>query len=97
MIHCWYVFFSAKLSFPFLLPLSSHTLHPSLRHPQATARPTPHDILLALMENEETVLRIPEDDAGTHSMAATLGAPLEAGHNMYRDLQDLYHSLQAQT
>ena len=68
--------------------------------PQAShssSRPTPHDIVLALMENEETVLRIPSDDAGTHSMAATLGAPLEAGDNMYRDLQGLYYSLQTQS
>ena len=52
---------------------------------------------MALMNNEDTVLRIPKEDAGTHSLAAVLGAPLEAGQHMYPDLQELYYSsLQAQ-
>ena len=89
------VIMSSILHSPSLPPPLSLSL--SLRHPRSSSRPNPRDIVLALMENEETVLRIPSDDAGTHSMAATLGAPLEAGDNMYHDLQGIYYSLQTQT
>jgi serine/threonine protein kinase len=34
-------------------------------HPDPSSRPTAADIVLALMENEETVLRVPEEDAAT--------------------------------
>ena len=64
----------------------------SQRHPQSSSRPTPGDILLALMENEDAVLRIPKDDVCTNNMATVLGAPLKAGQGMYPDLQTLYYS-----
>ena len=43
-----------------------------------------------MLDNEETVLHIPSEDAATHKMAACLGAELQAGHKMYTDLQALY-------
>ena len=50
------------------------------------------------MENEHVVLRVPENDASTNKTAVVLGGPLEAGKDMYPDLQERYHSpLQAQT
>jgi serine/threonine protein kinase len=66
-------------------------------HPDPCSRPTAADIVLALMENEETVLRVPEEDAATSRLAGVLGAPLGAGQDMYPDLQETYYSsLQAQ-
>ena len=44
------------------------------------------------MENEETVLRVPEEDAATSRLAGVLGAPLGAGQDMYPDLQETYYS-----
>ena len=53
--------------------------------------------MLALMENEEVVLKIPEDDAATRRLAGVLGAPLDEGQDMYPDMQETYcSSLQAQ-
>ena len=43
------------------------------------------------MENEETVLRVPEEDAATSRLAGVLGAPLEAGQDMYLHQQETYH------
>ena len=48
-------------------------------------------MLLALLENETTVLTIPRD-VGSNSLAAVLGAPLEAGFNMYIQLQTAYYA-----
>ena len=42
------------------------------------------------MEPESMVLAIPEDDLDTHQLAGVLGAPMEAGEKMYRDLQCKY-------
>ena len=36
------------------------------------------------------MLTIPEKDGSTHSQACLLGASLEAGLEMYKDLQDVY-------
>ena len=60
------------------------------RHPAPSTRPTFKDILAALLHDEAKVLDIPVEDASTHEQASLLGAPLEAGENMYSDLQQLY-------
>ena len=36
------------------------------------------------------MLRLPEEDAPTSRLAGVLGAPLEAGKDMYPDLQEIY-------
>ena len=59
------------------------------RHPDKVQRPGFRKILLALLEKEETVLHIPNDMV-TNSQTAVLGAPLEAGFNLYPQLQSVY-------
>ena len=53
-------------------------------------RPQFRDIHLILSQNDEHVLKIPDKDLQTHSQAGVLGAPLEAGENMYIDIQKTY-------
>ena len=53
-------------------------------------RPSFRDIVLILVGSEEMVLNIPEEDSSTNPLAGVLGAPLEAGENMYSDLQRRY-------
>ena len=53
-------------------------------------RPSFRDIVLILVGSEEMVLNIPEEDSSTNPLAGVLGAPLEAGENMYSDLQRKY-------
>jgi len=60
------------------------------RHPDSSLRPGFRDLLLALLQNVEVVLAIPEDARATHAQASVLGAPLEAGEQMYHDLQQTY-------
>ena len=60
------------------------------RHPDSSLRPGFRDLLLALLQNVEVVLAIPEDAQTAHAQASVLGAPLEAGEQMYRDLQQTY-------
>ena len=44
---------------------------------------------MILLEKEEVVLSIPSDLGGS-SLAAVLGAPVEAGLDMYNELQTKY-------
>ncbi len=53
-------------------------------------RPGFRDIVLMLVGSEEMVLSIPEEDSSTNPLAGVLGAPLEAGENMYSQLQNRY-------
>ena len=62
------------------------------RNPTASDRPTFRDILLELLNNEATVLHIPNEDRLTCEQAGVLGSPLEAGEDMYSDLQDTYQT-----
>jgi hypothetical protein len=59
------------------------------RHPDKAERPGFRKILLGLLEKEEMVLNIPSDMV-TSSQEAVLGAPLEAGFNLYPQLQSVY-------
>ena len=67
------------------------------RHPQSSSRPAATDVVLALMENEEVVLRVPKDDAATDRLAGVIGAPLKAGEHMYPELQEMYFSVHMST
>ncbi len=61
-----------------------------LRHPETELRPAFRDIVLTLVGNKERVLDIPEEDSSTNPLSVVLGAPLEAGENMYSQLQSRY-------
>ena len=37
-------------------------------------------------------MAVPQEDLATHQLAGALGAPLEAGAGMYKDLQLKYHT-----
>lgn len=53
-------------------------------------RPDYKDLLRVLTSNKEDVLAIPHEDIpADHTEAGVLGAPLEAGIFLYRDLQQL--------
>ena len=56
----------------------------------ASSRPKYQAILTSLLEEPQKVLRIPQEDAASHSLACMLGSPLEAGVKMYPDLQITY-------
>ena len=49
--------------------------------------------MLILLQNDQSLLDIPEEDRSSHPQAGVLGASLEAGENMYQDLQSTYHEL----
>ena len=53
-------------------------------------RPQFRDIHLSLSQNDEHVLKIPDEALQTHPQAGILGAPLEAGENMYINIQKTY-------
>ena len=60
------------------------------RNSVAGLRPSFRELLLTLLSNPKTVLSIPQEALNTHNLAGVLGSPLEAGANMYRDLQNKY-------
>ena len=61
------------------------------RHPTASDRPNFSEILSStIKDKQEAVLSIPAKDGSTHEQASLLGASLEAGLDMYKDLQNIY-------
>ena len=68
--------------------MKSH--QPFYRHPTATDRPSFRELFLALTGEKSQVLHIPQTDDEIHPLAGVLGSPLEAGKNMYKDLQNKY-------
>ena len=60
------------------------------RHPLSAQRPSFRHILLSLLASPDRALFIPPEALRTHTLARVLGAPLEAGENMYSDLRDRY-------
>ena len=62
-----------------------------IRHPTASQRPSPSDLLKELTRsNESSLLQWSEDDRLCHPQASTLGAPLKAGKLLYSELQQTY-------
>ena len=55
-------------------------------------RPSFQELLLSLLGQEEQVLEIPAKDASSHVQAGILGAPLEAGKDMYSELRQQHLS-----
>ena len=58
------------------------------RHPETSSRPTFSTLLQSL---SHLSLEWSREDTSSHPQSATvLGAPLEAGQNLFQDLQNLY-------
>ena len=62
------------------------------RNPITEERPTFRELLLPLISKQETAMVVPQEDLATHQLAGVLGAPLEVGDGMYKDLQLKYHT-----
>ena len=62
------------------------------RHPDTVSRPTFSELYQALSQPESELLDWSEEDVRVHSQAAVLGAPLEAGKDLYRELQERHIS-----
>lgn len=60
------------------------------RHPAPAVRPKYREILTKLLDEEHKVLCIPKEDASCNPQGCFLGAPIEEGECMYRDLQERY-------
>ena len=63
------------------------------RNPRAGQRPDFPNVLQSLQHPDRKILTwTPEDVAAYSEQARTLGAPLEAGEALYKELQSLYFS-----
>ena len=60
------------------------------RHPVAVERPSFHDVMVSLLQPNQTILKVPESALSSHPQAGTLGGPLKAGEDMYPILQHAY-------
>ena len=67
-----------------------HTLPYPCRHPEASSRPSFSHLLRALSQPETELLSWSEEDIRVHPQAAMLGTPLEAGKDLYIELQNTY-------
>ena len=72
-----------------------HTLIFCSRHPQASSRPNFSQLLQAFCQPEIELLSWSEEDVRVHPQAAVLGAPLEAGKQLYPELQRMYKNMNA--
>ena len=63
------------------------------RHPEAASRPTFFDTLLALQRPDFQVLKWTCEEVAAYSEEArTIGSPIEAGLELYTDIQHTYES-----
>ena len=62
------------------------------RHPDTASRPAFSELYQAVSQSESELLGWSEDDVRVHPQAAVLGAPLEAGKDLYRELQEMHIS-----
>ena len=60
------------------------------RHPEKSSRPSFHSLCQSLDGEPATLLQWREEDTQCHLQASLLGAELEAGKNLYTELQQLY-------
>ena len=60
------------------------------RHPETSGRPTFPDIMQRLSLPDTKLLKWSEEDKATDPEAATLGADLDAGLGLYKDIQERY-------
>ena len=70
--------------------------HPcNYRHPGKSQRPTFAHVVEALSEPEFDLLNWSEEDSKVHPQATVLGASLEAGKDLYPELQEIYKQPQS--
>ena len=62
----------------------------SIRNPVTTERPSFQDIVTLLSLPDTKLLKWSEEDKSVHLEAATLGADLLCGEELYKDLQTRY-------
>ena len=68
-------------------------LSPLCRNPDYHKRPSFKDLFIGLsVGNQDVLLSWAEDDRTMSGQADVLGAPLEEGKDLYKDLQFLYSS-----
>ena len=60
------------------------------RHPATVSRPKFREITIVLTGTQSDVLLVPQEVLSSHKLAGVLAAPLEAGKDMYTDLQNRY-------
>ena len=58
------------------------------RYPLAGNRPGFRELVIVLTGNPPDVLSVPQEVHHSHQLARVLGSSLEAGKNMYLDLQN---------
>ena len=58
------------------------------RYPLTGSRPGFRELVIVLTGNRLDVLSIPQEALHSHQLAGVLGSALEAGENMYLDLQN---------
>ena len=63
-----------------------------VRYPVANERPSFHDVMVSLLQPNQTILKVPESALSSHSQAGTLGGPLKAGEKMYPEIQHAYYT-----
>ena len=74
------------------LVLQSSILFVVHRHPEHSSRPSFLVLLKELSKSPDDLLSWPEaDTSGLDQQARTLGAPLEAGRNLYPELRGIYN------
>ena len=73
-------------------PLYGYVALCTCRHPDASCRPQPRDLLLALVRDVAELMEVPVEDVPAGSQAAVLGAPLNAASQLYTQLQNMYTS-----
>ena len=64
------------------------------RHPEKSGRPTFPALHKTLSQDSRALLPWSVEDHKTHPQATVLGAALEAGKDLYTDIQDSYIMLQ---
>ena len=76
-----------------MLLCSDDTFTHACRHPEAASRPTFFDTLLALQRPDFQVLKWTCEEVAAYSKEArTIGSPIEAGQELYTDIQHVYVS-----
>ena len=62
------------------------------RHPTTAGRPSFEQLRLSLSQPDSALLSWSEEDIAVHPQAAVLGAPLDAGKLLYKELQGTYQT-----
>ena len=69
--------------------LHTHT-HTHIRHPDPIERPSFQDVMLSLLQQDRTVLAIPDEELNNDTQAGLLGAVLQSSDKLYYNLQQTY-------